>query len=133
MLAHCLTKILYLTDFFSGKGNRQRNLAIAVGAGVLAGGVAVVGAPIVIGGALGALGFTAGGIADNSVAARMMSSAALANGGGVAARGVVATLQSVGAAGIAASTQAVIGGTVGTTVGSITALFKSRGKKSPDK
>ena len=119
--------------FFSGKGNRQRNLVIAVGAGVLAGGVAVVAAPIVIGGALGALGFTAGGIAANSVAAGMMSSAAIANGGGVVAGGVVATLQSVGAAGIAASTQAAIGGAVGTAVGSITALFNSKGKKSSDK
>ena len=60
-------KSCILLIFFSGKGNRQRNLVIAVGAGFLAGGVAVVAAPIVIGGALGALGLTAGGIAANSV------------------------------------------------------------------
>ena len=83
-----------------------------------------------IGGALGALGFTGAGIAANSIAAGMMSSAAIANGGGVVAGGLVATLQSVGAAGIAASTQAAIGGVVGTTVGSLTALFGSKGKKS---
>ena len=93
----------------------------------------MVAAPVVIGGALGALGFTAGGIAANSVAAGMMSSAALANGGVVATGGTVAILQSVGAAGIAASTQAVIGGTVGTAVGSITAIFKAKGKKTSDK
>ena len=94
---------------FSGKGSRKRILAIAVGAGVLVGGVAVVATPVVIGGALGALGFTAGGIADNSVAAGMMSSAANANGGGVVAWDVLAALpvQSVAAAGIAASTDSL--------------------------
>ena len=45
---------------------------------------------------LGAMGFTGAGIAASSIAAKMMSVAAVANGGGVAAGGLVATLQSVG-------------------------------------
>ncbi|ELK27329.1 Interferon alpha-inducible protein 27, mitochondrial [Myotis davidii] len=54
--------------------------------------VAVGAVPVV----LGAMGFTSAGIAASSIAAKMMSSAAIANGGGVAAGGLVATLQSVG-------------------------------------
>uniref|UniRef100_A0A8D0ZEW3 Uncharacterized protein n=1 Tax=Sus scrofa TaxID=9823 RepID=A0A8D0ZEW3_PIG len=46
---------------------------------------------------LGALGFTGAGIAASSLAAKMMSAAAVANGGGVAAGSLVATLQSVAA------------------------------------
>lgn len=49
-------------------------------------------APVV----LGAIGFTAGGIAAGSYAASMMSAAAVVNGGGVAAGGLVAVLQSAG-------------------------------------
>lgn len=45
---------------------------------------------------LGAMGFTGAGIAASSIAAKMMSAAAVANGGGVAAGSLVATLQSVG-------------------------------------
>lgn len=45
---------------------------------------------------LGAVGFTSTGIAASSLAAKMMSAAAIANGGGVAAGSMVATLQSVG-------------------------------------
>ncbi|CAO2587215.1 Interferon alpha-inducible protein 27-like protein 2A [Lemmus lemmus] len=41
-------------------------------------------------------GFTGTGIAAASIAAKMMSAAATANGGGVAAGSLVATLQSVG-------------------------------------
>ncbi|KAH0631160.1 hypothetical protein JD844_005337 [Phrynosoma platyrhinos] len=44
-------------------------------------GVAVVGVPVVA----GAIGFSAGGIVAGSLAAKMMSAAAIANGGGVAA------------------------------------------------
>ncbi|KFO21366.1 Interferon alpha-inducible protein 27, mitochondrial, partial [Fukomys damarensis] len=44
---------------------------------------------------LGAMGFTATGIAASSLTAKMMSAAAIANGGGIAAGSVVATLQSV--------------------------------------
>lgn len=54
--------------------------------------VAVGAVPVV----LGAIGFTSSGIAASSIAAKMMSSAAIANGGGVAAGSLVATLQSVG-------------------------------------
>ena len=46
--------------------------------------------------ALAAMGFTGTGIAAGSIAAKMMSAAAIANGGGIAAGGLVATLQSVG-------------------------------------
>ena len=51
-------------------------------------------APIV---ALNAVGFTSGGIAAGSMAASMMSSAAVANGGAIAAGSAVAALQSLGA------------------------------------
>lgn len=54
--------------------------------------VAVGAVPLV----LGAVGFTGAGIAASSLAAKMMSAAAVANGGGVSAGGLVATLQSVG-------------------------------------
>ena len=45
---------------------------------------------------LGAVGFTSTGITASSLAAKMMSISAIANGGGVAAGSLVATLQSVG-------------------------------------
>ncbi|NXX95588.1 IFI27 protein, partial [Centropus bengalensis] len=64
--------------------------------GVLPAGLALVGIPAVI----GAMGFTGAGIAAGSLAAKMMSVAAVANGGGVAAGSAVAVLQSVGAAGL---------------------------------
>lgn len=53
---------------------------------------AVASVPLV----LGAVGFTSGGIAAGSAAAKMMSATAVANGGGVAAGSTVAVLQSVG-------------------------------------
>ncbi|XP_069479023.1 interferon alpha-inducible protein 27-like protein 2A isoform X2 [Ambystoma mexicanum] len=46
--------------------------------------------------ALTALGFTGTGIAANTAAAWLMKISAIANGGGVPAGGVVATLQSLG-------------------------------------
>ena len=52
----------------------------------------VVAVPVV----LGAVGFTSTGITASSLAAKMMSISAIANGGGVAAGSLVATLQSVG-------------------------------------
>uniref|UniRef100_A0A8C0C766 Interferon alpha inducible protein 27 like 2 n=1 Tax=Balaenoptera musculus TaxID=9771 RepID=A0A8C0C766_BALMU len=61
-------------------------------AAVIGGALAVGAVPVV----LGAMGFTGAGIAASSLAAKMMSAAAIANGGGVAAGGLVATLQSVG-------------------------------------
>ncbi|XP_066495155.1 interferon alpha-inducible protein 27-like protein 2A [Tiliqua scincoides] len=68
---------------------------------VVGAGVACVGIPAVV----AALGFTAGGIAAGSVAAKMMSASAIANGGGVAAGSIVAVLQSLGAAGLSAATK----------------------------
>lgn len=65
----------------------------AIGGGV-ATGVALVAAPLIV----GAMGFTAAGISAGSIAAKMMSAAAIANGGGVAAGSIVAVLQSIGAA-----------------------------------
>ncbi|XP_054861717.1 interferon alpha-inducible protein 27-like protein 2A [Amphiprion ocellaris] len=83
--------------------------AVAIAAGA---GGAVVSAPFV----LGAIGFTSAGIAAGSYAAGMMSTAAIANGGGVAAGSLVAILQSAGMAGLSGTATAAVasaGGTVG--------------------
>ncbi|XP_045865983.1 interferon alpha-inducible protein 27, mitochondrial-like isoform X1 [Meles meles] len=74
-------------------------------AAVIGGVVSVASVPTV----LGAMGFTGAGITASSLAAKMMSSAAIANGGGVAAGSLVATLQSVGAAGLSLSTKFILG------------------------
>ncbi|XP_061125696.1 interferon alpha-inducible protein 27-like protein 2B isoform X2 [Syngnathus typhle] len=66
--------------------------ALALGA---AGASAAAGSVIVAPVALGALGFTSTGIVAGSWAASMMSTAAIANGGGVVAGSAVAILQSV--------------------------------------
>ncbi|NXM28975.1 IFI27 protein, partial [Oxyruncus cristatus] len=77
-------------------------------------GVVLVGAPAIVAG----LGFKTGGIAAGSVAAKMMSAAAIANGGGVAAGSPVAVLQSIGAVGF--SVPAKIGlGSLGATAGGL--------------
>ncbi|XP_075294017.1 uncharacterized protein LOC142363413 [Opisthocomus hoazin] len=55
-----------------------------------------------------ALGFTPAGIAAGSVAARMMSLAAMANGGRVAAGSMVAVAQSLGAAGFPTAVKAAL-------------------------
>lgn len=70
----------------------------------LAGLGAVFAAPLV----LTAVGFTSAGIAAGSLGASMMSSAAIANGGAVAAGSTVAVLQSIGAAGIPAAVEAAV-------------------------
>ncbi|XP_076841914.1 interferon alpha-inducible protein 27-like protein 1 [Brachyhypopomus gauderio] len=54
------------------------------------------------------VGFTAAGVTAGSYAAGMMSSAAVANGGAVAAGSLVAMLQSVGAAGLPTAGTAVV-------------------------
>nr|XP_018865268.2 interferon alpha-inducible protein 27-like protein 1 isoform X5 [Gorilla gorilla gorilla] len=59
--------------------------------------------------ALSAMGFTSVGIATSSIAAKMMSTAAIANGGGVAAGSLVAILQSVGAAGLSVTSKVILG------------------------
>ncbi|XP_076777426.1 interferon alpha-inducible protein 27-like protein 2A [Arvicanthis niloticus] len=74
-------------------------------ASAIGGAVAVAGAPLV----LTAVGFTGAGIAAGSIAAKMMSAAAVANGGGVAAGSLVATLQSVGVLGLSTSANTVLG------------------------
>uniref|UniRef100_A0A8C6DAP9 Interferon alpha-inducible protein 27-like protein 2 n=2 Tax=Moschus TaxID=68410 RepID=A0A8C6DAP9_MOSMO len=62
------------------------------------------------------VGFTGAGIAASSIAAKMMSAAAVANGGGVAAGSLVATLQSVGAAGLSTSSNILLG-SAGSAIG----------------
>ncbi|XP_075387657.1 interferon alpha-inducible protein 27-like protein 2A [Tenrec ecaudatus] len=84
--------------------------------------VAVASAPVV----LSALGFTGAGIAASSLAAKMMSAAAVANGGGVAAGSLVATLQSVGAAGLSTSSNILLG-----TAGSALGAYMGRPEKKP--
>ncbi|XP_027821233.1 interferon alpha-inducible protein 6 [Ovis aries] len=65
--------------------------------------------------ALPVLGFSSTGIAANSVASSLMSWSAVANGGGVPAGGLVATLQSLGASG-GSALMAKIGAFLGYTV-----------------
>nr|XP_060622626.1 interferon alpha-inducible protein 27-like protein 2A [Anolis sagrei ordinatus] len=74
---------------------------LLIGAALGLGG-ATIGVPV----ALGALGFTAAGIAAGSVAAGMMSSTAIASGGGVAAGSLVAVGQSIGVVGLSAAAKA---------------------------
>ncbi|XP_033637886.1 interferon alpha-inducible protein 27-like protein 2A [Asterias rubens] len=87
--------------------------------GALAVGGAVVAAPLV--------GFTAAGIAAGSIASTAMSAAAVAGSGGVAsmaAGGVVAACQSVGAAGLTVKSAAGDGGApLGTAVVEAITLF----------
>ncbi|XP_028660597.1 interferon alpha-inducible protein 27-like protein 2A [Erpetoichthys calabaricus] len=71
------------------------------------------GAPVL----LGAIGFTTAGIAAGSIAAKMMSAAAIANGGGVVAGGVIATLQSLGT-GIGIS-GTILSGAAGGAIGAL--------------
>ncbi|ETE66305.1 Ensconsin, partial [Ophiophagus hannah] len=81
-------------------------------------GTAAVGVPV----AVGLLGFSSAGIAVGSIGAKMMSAAAIANGGGVAAGGLVATLQSIGAAGVPTAVTAATTAT-GAVLGAIKNIF----------
>ncbi|XP_024087655.1 interferon alpha-inducible protein 27, mitochondrial isoform X1 [Pongo abelii] len=74
---------------------------------VIGGVMAVEAVPMV----LSAMGFTAAGIASSSIAAKMMSAAAIANGGGVASGSLVATLQSLGATRLSGLTKFILGST----------------------
>lgn len=87
---------------------RSPCILVTVGAVVVGGVLAVVAAPAV----LTVLGFTVAGVAVGSVAASAMA----VYGGAIPAGGVLATLQSAGAAGLALSTKvilAAVGGGVG--------------------
>ncbi|KAJ3613427.1 hypothetical protein NHX12_019676 [Muraenolepis orangiensis] len=72
--------------------------------------------------ALGAAGFTAAGITVGSYAAGMMSAAAVANGGAVAAGTTVAVLQSVGAVGLGTAATAATACTGGVVTAALAAL-----------
>ncbi|XP_059543147.1 interferon alpha-inducible protein 27-like protein 1 [Myotis daubentonii] len=102
------------TDSTDQPKTKEKNFSMAVKVGTaVTGGVLAVGAAPVV---LGAMGFTSAGIAASSIAAKMMSAAAIANGGGVAAGGLVATLQSAGAAGLSMSSNILLGLT-GSSIG----------------
>eukprot|EP00798_Chlamydomonas_sp_ICE-L_P025043 gene25043-10691_t len=88
--------------------------AIRIGTGAAAGAVVgVIGTQAVVTG----LGFTSTGIAAGSIAAGMMSAEAVVAGGGVLAGGTVATLQSLGAVGVLASSLLLSVAIVGAGVG----------------
>ncbi|KAI4560366.1 hypothetical protein MJT46_012604 [Ovis ammon polii x Ovis aries] len=78
----------------------------------------VVAVPVV----LGAVGFTSTGITASSLAAKMMSISAIANGGGVAAGSLVATLQSVGASGLSLSSKLLVSFTGSSLVSTLVGL-----------
>ncbi|XP_071503967.1 uncharacterized protein [Diadema antillarum] len=108
----------------STRRNPMKKKMVRYGVGISALGLGVGAAVCVVGNMIvPGLGFAASGIVANSFAASMMSSAAIANGGGVAAGSAVAVLQSIGATGVAAGTCAAAGagaaavGTVGVVAG----------------
>ncbi|XP_038614165.1 interferon alpha-inducible protein 27-like protein 2 [Tachyglossus aculeatus] len=79
---------------------------------VIGGAVMVYSVPLI----LGAVGFKGAGIAAGSIASRMMSTAAVANGGGIVAGRLVAILKSVGAVGLSSSVSKALG-MAGATIG----------------
>ncbi|XP_071503952.1 uncharacterized protein [Diadema antillarum] len=84
----------------STRRNPMKKKMVRYGVGISALGLGVGAAAFVVGNMIvPGLGFAASGIVANSFAASMMSSAAIANGGGVAAGSPVAVLQSIGATG----------------------------------
>ncbi|ROL45035.1 Interferon alpha-inducible protein 27, mitochondrial [Anabarilius grahami] len=110
-----VSRQLWTQTLLSSPLVRRRRLGLFTIIGVTAGAVGAVAlAPV----ALTMAGFTSAGIAAGSVAASMMSSAAIANGGGVAAGSLVALLQS--AAGAIAAAPAVLAA-AGFTAGGIAA------------
>ncbi|XP_066244333.1 uncharacterized protein [Saccopteryx leptura] len=114
------------TDQPKDKRKKYYHAAKIVAMGVTGGVVAVGAVPLV----LGAMGFTGAGIAASSIAAKMMSAAAVANGGGVAAGSLVATLQSVGAAGLSTSSNILLGMT-GSSLGAWLGSLKKPHHSSP--
>ncbi|CAL1574954.1 unnamed protein product [Knipowitschia caucasica] len=89
---------------------------LAVGAGAAG---SVVALPVV----LGAVGFGSVGIVAGSYAAQMMSTAAIANGGGVAAGSAVAVLQSVAMGGLSTAASAAVGSAGGAVAGALALLI----------
>jgi len=96
-------------------------LLITGWAAITGGATAIVGVPVLI----GALGYKAAGIAASSYAAKLMTAFAVANGGGVAAGGLVAVLQSIAAGGMGAvlTVSVGVGGAVVGAVGAVYALI----------
>eukprot|EP00929_Paragymnodinium_shiwhaense_P119534 TRINITY_DN91441_c0_g1_i1.p1 TRINITY_DN91441_c0_g1~~TRINITY_DN91441_c0_g1_i1.p1 ORF type:complete len:381 (-),score=43.45 TRINITY_DN91441_c0_g1_i1:204-1346(-) len=93
---------------------------VVKGRALVGGAALAIAAPYAVMGVVGWLGFSSGGIVAGSTAAGMMSAEAVASGGTVAAGGLVATLQSVGAAGLgtAGTAGAVsVGGVAGAAIG----------------
>ncbi|XP_050659647.1 interferon alpha-inducible protein 27, mitochondrial-like isoform X2 [Macaca thibetana thibetana] len=86
---------------------------------VIGGVVAVEAVPMV----LSAMGFTATGITSSSIAAKMMSTVAIANGGGVAPGSLVATLQSLGVTGLSGLTKFILGSTGSAIVAGIARFY----------
>ena len=77
-------------------GKKLRDLSIGGSMAALS----IIAAPFAVVGVVGAMGFGSAGIASGSMAAGMMSAEAIASGGAIAVGGTVATLQSIGAAGL---------------------------------
>jgi Interferon-induced 6-16 family len=95
---------------------RPQNLIVQAASAALA--------PVIVTGAIGAVGFTAGGIAANSAASSLMAS----YGGAVGATSACATLQSIGAAGLSTASTVAMSAT-GAVTGSagfaaVTRLFR---------
>ncbi|XP_045144062.1 interferon alpha-inducible protein 27-like protein 2A isoform X1 [Echinops telfairi] len=103
-----------LVLFFREVIQRGLTCTMVFWSAMIGGAVAVASAPVV----LSAVGFTGAGIAASSIAAKMMSAAAIANGGGIAAGSLVATLQSVGAVGLSLTAKAILAST-GCTLGAL--------------
>ncbi|GAB1297739.1 ISG12a protein [Apodemus speciosus] len=96
-------------------------IGVKAAASVLVGAMTVAAVPPV----LSAVGFTATGISASSLAAKMMSWSAIANGGGVPASGLVAILQSAGAAGLSTPATVLVGSAGSAIVASVMGICES--------
>ncbi|XP_067167548.1 interferon alpha-inducible protein 27-like protein 2A [Apteryx mantelli] len=104
-----------------GVSSKLKGAAIGAAVGL---GVAFAGVPA----GIWALGFTAKGIAAGSIATKMMSAAAIANGGGVASGSLVALLQSAGAAGLSLGAKIGVGSALG-PLGAAAGALWPKGKR----
>ncbi|XP_009469249.1 PREDICTED: interferon alpha-inducible protein 27-like protein 2A [Nipponia nippon] len=95
-----------------------RGLGVRKFVGPAVGAAIGLGLTMAVPAALYVLGFTKAGIAAGSVAARMMSLAAVANGGRVAAGSLVAIAQSLGAAGVPTAVWAALSA-IGAAIGTV--------------